>query len=310
MGNLAFVPSWVLQDLAVFAACLALAVWDIAKGERPGRVLLEMTAFTFAYAAVYENFATVMGWYGYGPASIMVFNVPLAVPLVEYLVVWAGLRLVEAIGLRPWARPWAVGLLAMLFDFGLDPVALRDLWAASQGSIARWTWYPGPGDVTLLGEPVYNFTGWVLLGGWAAAALLLGRRWADRRTGRLAETGWPFVAFLGALLLLVSPLSQFILWLAPFFVRGSPGEWIMLGVNAAGPLLFLVLARKPADRRPLELVRDWPVFIAFVAFPLLHLGLALGRSQWEILPAVGGSTLALTLLVALAALRGSKPARA
>ncbi len=44
---------------------------------------------------MYENFATLMKWYGYGRSLIMIFNVPITVPIVEYLVVYSTLRILQ-----------------------------------------------------------------------------------------------------------------------------------------------------------------------------------------------------------------------
>jgi len=43
----------------------------------------------------------------------------------------------------------------------------------AEKAIGRWSWFPGPGDANLLGIPVYNFTGWIFICGFAAALFLL-----------------------------------------------------------------------------------------------------------------------------------------
>jgi len=78
--------------------------------------------------------------------------------------------------------------------------------------------------------PLYNFSGWMLLCGYGAAFILLGRWWF-RRSGYSSKVGlaYPFVTMLGALgLLITPPTSQFLLWLAPFLSKSGIGEWIML----------------------------------------------------------------------------------
>jgi uncharacterized membrane protein len=151
------VPAWIVQDLIVYLAALATVIFIIRKEQHPEIVLLEMVCFTFLYAAVYENFTTMMGWYGYGRFLVMVGNVPLSVPIVEYNIVYSTLR--------------------MLFDFALDPLAIKLVYASKEGTFGRWTWFMKPTDVGICGEPVYNFSGWVLVCGYAAAFLLLGRWW-------------------------------------------------------------------------------------------------------------------------------------
>jgi uncharacterized membrane protein len=184
MGEFTFVPTWVVQDLLVFIAAIVTVFFIIRKEERPESILLEMLCFCFLYAAVYENFATLMGWYGYGRTLLMVGNVPLSVPVVEYLVVYATLRMLAAMKVPTWSKPFIVGFMGMSFDFTLDPLATKLVYAVKEGTIGRWTWFPAPADVQIFGEPVYNFTGWVMICGYAAAALLLGRWWHKKRDTR------------------------------------------------------------------------------------------------------------------------------
>ena len=90
-----------MQDLLVYAIGFATLAFILRNEERPLSIIGELIAFCFFNAAVFENFATVMGLYGYGRSLLMVFNVPLSVPLVEWLVVYTTLRLLaQALGLE------------------------------------------------------------------------------------------------------------------------------------------------------------------------------------------------------------------
>ncbi|MCL2783441.1 MAG: carotenoid biosynthesis protein, partial [Propionibacteriaceae bacterium] len=163
-----FAPSWVIPDMIVLLLGVLTVGFVIRKEERPTQVLLEMFCFIFLYASIYENMATVMGWYGYGKSLVMVFNVPLSVPLIEALFVYAGLRLALKMRIQNIARVGLVGCFGVLADLTLDPLSLSQV----HGGIGRWSWYIGAGDVNIFGAPVYNYTGWFILCGYAAAFIL------------------------------------------------------------------------------------------------------------------------------------------
>lgn len=292
MGSFTFIPLWVLQDIVILGLGLAALVYAIRREEHPESVVLELFAFCFLYAAVYENFATLQKWYGYGRSILMVFNVPFTIPLVEYLVVYSTLRLLERSGTPVWMRPIISGLSGMLFDFSLDPVALRQVFATAEGMTGRWTWYPGPADVQIFSEPVYNFTGWILLCGYAAVFILLGRAW-HRRSGYRRSIGlaYPFLAMIASLLILVSPLSRFLLWLWPFMDRGSVAEWIMLAALGLAGLASLLAAKgrtagqgRPGAGSVATVVREeWLAVLVLAGLPLLNVIFCAGGKQWEVL---------------------------
>jgi hypothetical protein len=291
MGTFTFIPVWVIQDVIVLILAAVTVLYIVRREEHPGPVLLEMFCFVFLYAAVYENFATLMGWYGYGRSIAMVFNVQLSVPVVEYLVVWATLRLAARMEMPGWSKPFVAGLAGMLFDFTLDPLAIRQVFTTAEGTIGRWSWFPGPGDVTLYAEPVYNFSGWVLLCGCAAAYLLLGRWW-HRRSGYRPLVGYlyPVLAMLLALATMVSPLSRFLLWAEPLLGKGSVGEWIMLAVHFSLPALLLALVWRGRMRGRMSWRDDWPVPVILVGAPVVHLAFTLAGGHFEILWLVAVST--------------------
>lgn len=301
MGAFTFIPLWILQDLVILGLGLAALVFIIRKEAHPESLVLELFAFCFLYAAVYENFATLQKWYGYGRSILMVFNVPFTIPLVEYLVVYSTLRLLEHSGSPLWTRPLVAGLSGMLFDFSLDPVALRQVFSTAEGRTGRWTWYPGPVDAQIYAEPVYNYTGWILLCGYAAAFILLGRAW-HRRSGYRRGVGlaYPFLAMVVSLLVLVSPLSRFLLWLWPFMDKGSVAEWIMLAILGLAGILASVVAVRgkasgrggsgavapgaPGGRGLVAAARaEWLPVLVLAGLPLLNVAFCVGGGQWEVL---------------------------
>jgi hypothetical protein len=317
MGIFTFVPVWVVQDVIVLGLAVATALFIVKREEHPASVLLEMVCFVFLYAAVYENFATLMGWYGYGRSIVMVFNVPLSVPVVEYLVVWATLRIASRMEIPTWSKPFVAGLAGMLFDFSLDPLALRQVAFTAEGTIGRWTWFPGLGEAAIYAEPVYNFSGWMLLCGYAAAYLLLGRWW-HRRSGFRPLVGYlyPILAMLFALGTMVSPLSRFLLWLYPFLGKGSVGEWIMLAVHFVVPALLLALVWRGRMIGRLSWLDEWPVLAALVVVPIVNVAFTLAGGHRDVLWLIAAATVLLGGMVialfawsnrALPACAGARP---
>ncbi len=285
MASITFVSAWVLPDALILLAAAVTVIYIIKREEHPVNTLLEFACFVLLNAAVFENFATLMGWYGYGRSAIMIFNVPITVPIVEYLVVYTTLRLLDPMEVPTWCKPILVGFSGMLFDFTLDPVSVRLIYDTAEGTIARWSWYIAPTDVNIYGVPVYNFSGWVLLCGYGAAFLLLGRRWF-KKSGYSPRVGYayPVVTMLGALLLLMTPLSNFLLWLEPIYAKGSFSEWMMLGVNFAAPLLILALVWRGRMKKTLSLREDYPIPMVLIGFHLLDLSYALFSGFTDLLP--------------------------
>lgn len=267
---------WVVQDAVVLAATAAMLVLEQRREAFPGQRFLELVAFCFFFAAVFENGAVLGGLYGYGRSLVMVGAVPLSVPALEFLVVLCALRLLERMRLPAWSRPFLVGFLGLLQDFTLDPLAVRQVFPSEGRLIGRWTWFLGAGDANILRVPVYNFPGWVVILGLGSAALLLGRGWYQR-SGRRPWVGVvaPFAGVLGALVVLVSPLSQLVLWLGPAFGKGGVTEWVMLGAHFAFPLGVLAVLWRGRMVSALSWREDWPA----LAFPALFHALDLDRKS-------------------------------
>jgi hypothetical protein len=285
MVGITFVPAWVIPDALILISAAIAVVYILKHEERPIYTLLEFACFVLLNAAVFENFATLMGWYGYGHSIIMIFNVPITIPIIEYLVVYTTLRLLDTMEVPTWCKPILVGFSGMLFDFTLDPVAVRLIYPTAEGTIARWSWYISPTDVNIYGVPVYNFSGWVLLCGYGAAFLLLGRHWFKKsRYSEKVGYAYPILAMLGALLLLMTPLSNFLLWMEPLYTKGSTAEWVMLGVNFAVPLLLLALVWKGKMKRRLSFREEYLAPIILIGFHLLDLAYALVFSYIDLLP--------------------------
>jgi len=282
---LTFILEWVIQDAIVLIVTLMTVVYIIKNEEHPEIILLEMFCFCVLYAAVYENFATLIGLYAYGRSLIMIFNVPISVPLVEYLVVYASLRMLKHTDIPTWCKPFIVGFMGTLFDLTLDPVATHQIFPTEEGVVGRWTWFIGPTDVHIYGVPVHNYTGWLLMLGYAAALLLLGRYWYKKSNyKRSVGYAYPVLTMLGALLLLITPpISRFLLALEPIFPFGGIGEWIMLGVFFAVPTVLLVVYWRGKMKSRITFKTEYPLFLVLVGFHINNIIFALIGGFYEIL---------------------------
>jgi hypothetical protein len=284
MGMFTLVPVWVIQDVIVIILAVITVLFIIRKEEHPGPVILEFICFVFLNAAVFENFATLMGWYGYGRSVLMLFNVPLSVPILEYLVVYSSLRILSAMKIRTWCKPFIVGVFGMLLDLSLDPLAVRQVFETQERTIGRWTWFYDAGAVNIFRIPVYNFSGWVLLCGYAAAFLLLGRWWY-RKSGFSFVVGYlyPILGMIASLGILVTPLSNFLLWLAPFMGKGSASEWFMCVFYLIFAAALLLLFWRGRMLRKLSFADDAPIFLVFAVIHVSNIIFALIGGYHEIL---------------------------
>ena len=275
---------WLLADILTLLISLVVVVFVVKKSNHPVAALLECFGFVFLYASVYENFAVVQGWYVYGRSLLMIGDVPLSVPLIEMDVLVTTLWLLEKMQIPAWCKPFIVGLFGMLQDFSLDPYTVRQVFTVDGLTSGRWTWLLKAGMVNIYHVPVYNFPGWMLIMFYATAYFLIGRAWF-RRSGYKAVVGYayPFIAILLALITLVTPLSQFLLWLGPIFTKGSNSEWVMLAFHLIFPTLLLAVFWRGRMKAPLTLKGDFPIFIVIVFFHLSDILFTLAGGYTEIL---------------------------
>jgi hypothetical protein len=300
-------PPWLLADVVTVLISLLVVAFIIHKARHPVSVILEGFAFVFLYAGLFENFAVVNGWYAYGRSLLMFGDVPLSVPLIEMDVFLVGLWLLQKMDIPDWCKPFILGLFGMLQDFSLDPVAVRQVFAVNGVTSGRWTWLLGPGMANIHSIPVYNFPGWMLIMMYGAIYVLLGRRWF-RRSGYKPAIGYlyPFLALILAMITMVTPLSSFLLWLQPFFAKGSQAEWIMLAFHLAFPCLLLLVFWRGRMKSPMSLTGDLPVFAVAVLFHLLDLlGAAVGGFS-DVLGLVLASSAAHIALLGLVYYQGTR----
>lgn len=278
------IPVWMLQDAIIFLFSFVVLFFILKNEKHPKVIIVEALAFTFLYASVYENLATFNGYYMYGRSLVMILNVPLSVPIIEFIVIYSALRLTNYMNIPVWTKPLVAGLSGVLFDFSLDPLAVRQVFSTNEGVISRWVWYIKPTDANIFNVPIFNFSGWFLLCGLSATFLLVGRYYfEDQEYDLLTGFVYPVVAMILSLLVMFSPFSQLLLWAGPFFAKGSFAEWVMLAFNI-GITLLLVFYFGKGMRYKLSLQKEYVLTITFVGFHLLDILFALFGGYYEIIP--------------------------
>lgn len=253
--------AWLVQDIIALLLSLFVLAYIIKRNKHPVVMILEAFAFVFLYASIYENAAIVMGLYSYGRSLVMIGFVPASVPLIEVCVLITGFWFLEKTSLPDWVKPPIIGLFGMLQDFSLDPLAVRQVFTTAGVTSGRWNWLIAPTDVNILKIPVFNFPGWMLIMLYGSACLLVGRWWY-RKSGYRPVVGvvYPFVAMIAALLLMISPISNLLLWLGPVFSKGSAIEWILLAFHLIVPSALLVFLWRGRMTKKFT-ADDLPVFI-------------------------------------------------
>lgn len=294
MGNITLVPVWIIQDVLVLIIATLMVFYIIDNEERPKIVLMQFVCFVFFYASVFENVAVFMGsigkegFYSYGKSILMIFNVPITVPIIEFLIVYSTLRVLKTINIPSWTKPFIAGLSAMIFDFSLDPVAVKQIFQTSEGIIGRWSYYPIPGEPLIYGEPVMNFTGWIYIAGYWTAFILIGEWWHKKKGySKLIGYIYPVLASILSLVCLVSPISNFFNFMGPFFNRTSNMQWVMLVSLTAISVVILALAFFKCWNRKvissLNFKKDFPIMFTFLGFPLANTLFCIFGGYMEIL---------------------------
>jgi hypothetical protein len=275
---------WLLADIFTLGLTMYLVLALVRRAQHPGVALLEGAVFVFLYASVFENFAIWNGWYIYGRSLLMIGQVPLSVPLMEACVFITGLWLLDALGVPAIVKPFLLGWMGMLQDFSLDPVAVRQIFTSDGITSGRWTWLLNPRMANIYDIPVYNFPGWMLIMFYGATFILLGRWWFQRSGYKAwVSYAYPLGAALLALVAMVTPLSQALLWLGPMYSKGSNAEWVMLGFHLVFPLLLLGFLWRRKVKRAIQLPADLPVLAIPILFHCFDIVCAIAAGLWEVL---------------------------
>ena len=87
--------TWVISDFVILLLSMYLVVRVLARSPHPLPVALEIFAFVFLYAGLFENMSGVQGSYTFGRSLVMLGDVPITVPLIEIDVLLIGLWMLE-----------------------------------------------------------------------------------------------------------------------------------------------------------------------------------------------------------------------
>jgi hypothetical protein len=85
---------------------------------------------------------------------------------------------------------------------------------------------------------------------------------------------------LGAL---IAPQTRFFLWMEPLFQKGSMGEWIMLAVWLAVPILLLLAVWRGKMREGMPPEQNMVVYLVLIGLPVINLLFTLIHGIFEVL---------------------------
>ncbi len=240
--------TWAIAEILAFFLFFYVLVDAMKKGDHKTRIYRILELFGFiVYAGLFENIGVLGNTYNYSlNRLVMVGVVPLSILAFEAVIFYSALQFVEKLNFPKWARPIVVGLLGVLQDLTIDPAAVFDLHIVNGVMEGRWNWtfhYDG----LLFGIPFFNFTGWFMLMFYYTTLIQLGRI-LHEKSGYKRNRGIAYIILSPILgvLLIVSPLTQFILFLYPIFplFLNRTAEIVMLSIIVVISVATLIKCRK------------------------------------------------------------------
>ena len=194
--------------------------------------------------------------------------VPLAIPVMEGIVIYAVIETSNRLNL-PWAaRPVLDGLLAISIDLVMDPIVSAGLacQAPQQPALVGhglgfWVWQLLPVRTVfgitlkqelLWGVPLNNFTGWLL--GVAIFSFMLRLGWRSIPPGSKGILG-DFIAPILAIPLTLLAFTG-VVFVYEWLIQNVLGsEWILAAlILSAGILVILRFARRARRDNPIDRV--------------------------------------------------------
>lgn len=248
--------SWFINEV-IAVALFCIVTVHILKGKDPVHRLLELF-FYMLTAGIFENIGVWQHIYDYSTCRIMMFGkVPIAILLVEGVILYATVELMEKVHVPGWVLPFGCGVLSSVQDMTLDPASVFDLHEIEGELEGQWNWtahYEG-GFVDI---PFFNFSGWLTMMLFFMAFCMIGRNVYRKKKKEWIGYAYPVFAMLGTLILQCT-VNMFLLFMAPLFpMYQKTPELIMLVVNFA-VCIFLVLKYSRYDI-PYDAGRDRLMF--------------------------------------------------
>jgi len=263
--------TWFIVEV-IAAVLFLVCIVHASKQEHGIQRVLELLGFVF-YAAIFENIGVFTHIYDYNLNRVMMIGkVPIEILLIEAVIFYASFQLVTKLRIPHWAKPFAIGFLSSFQDMSLDPAAVFDLHLLDGIQSGQWNWTPRY-EGAFFGIPFFNFSGWMYLMAYYSAAVLVGRWLYAKYNKEAIGYLYPFVGGLLGVVLLVSPLTQFLLFGMPFFPIYTRGAEIALLVVNFAVGLGLLLRFQKLDS-PFDLKVDYPIFVIPLILHLVDIILA------------------------------------
>lgn len=252
--------TWAIAGLIAFILffyCVADAMIINKDDTRVFRVF-ELLGF-IVYAGLFENIGVLGNTYNYSLDRVIVIGVvPLTILMLEAAVFYSALRFAEVMKFPKWAIPFVVGVLAVLQDMTIDPVAVFDLHNVDGIMEGRWNW-TSHYDKMFFGIPFFNYTGWFLLMFYYTVLIQIGRKLHEKSNYKnIVGLAYILVSPVLGVILIISPITRFLLFLNPIFpiYTNRTAEIFMLLFVV---IISIAIMFKYRKRDTIDNIRDYPV---------------------------------------------------
>lgn len=194
---------FLVFEFGIYALALFCFVHAWRQGPQRAFAIITAAIFTFAAESLvirvtgeyyYNSFLVTLCLGGTAPGFGVVVScsdhstcVPLAVPLMESLIIYAAMLTSDRLLLPMPVRSLFDGLLALSIDFGLDPIVSRSVFCGTQLPPANvpdvglgfWVWQLNSDVEYLIGIDLNNYAGWFLGIAMFSFTQRLLRRWVQ-----------------------------------------------------------------------------------------------------------------------------------
>ena len=266
--------TWAIAELFAFILFFYCVADAMKRGDNKTRIYRVLELFGFiVYAGLFENIGVLGNTYNYSlDRLVMVGVVPLSILLFEAVIFYSAMQFAEKCNFPKWAIPIVVGFLGVLQDLTIDPAAVFDLHMVNGIMEGRWNWTTHY-DSMLFGIPFFNFSGWFMLMLYYTMLIQLGRKFHEK-SGYKRNIGIAYLILAPILgvLLIISPITQFILFLYPIFplFLNRTAEIVMLSLIAVVSIATLIKCRKRSldiDRKDISVI--WVIPLILHAFDIV-----------------------------------------
>lgn len=189
--------------------------------------------------------------YEYGTFLIVLpGQLPLAVGVGWGMIIYAAMLTSAALGVVWWIRPFMVGLLALMIDFTLDPIA-------SQQGLCLWVWAPEQ-EAFVFGIPPRNFFSWFFVAfGFSLFWYILNRKFKLENQSLFKQVG---------ALLIILILSMVFLFAAIISIRVTTQGALLSVLLILGAVLLISTLLIWRYARPIK--RENPINLPVLLVPL------------------------------------------